>query len=169
MAKRTTVREFILIQQVYGTEIEELSPTEVKAYKNRWYRTFVPLAEDDDRLRAVCLGVDDDRIVPRDSSKDVMEYGSKGFLWRIYRDEAVTECKKGGYAKAAFNRQPKKDMILVDNFYCDNAAYLIRNVPDIKADVVDRLTDVTLTDVDFKWTYSKTHEEGQVGPYFYRK
>ncbi|MDR2698528.1 MAG: DUF4275 family protein [Candidatus Methanoplasma sp.] len=169
MGKKITVREFILGLQRSGIETAEMSPREVNEFKNKWYRSFIPLIKDNDRLRAVCLGIDDDRLVPGDCNKDVREYGFKGFLWHAYRNEAITDCKKGGYAKVAFNKEPKRDMILLDNFSHENTAFLIRNIPGIKAEDIDNLTDVTLTDADLKWTYSKTHEDGWFGPYFYKK
>ena len=169
MEKRITVRQFITIMRLYGIEAAELSPAEVRSYKNKWYRTFVSLTDDNDRLRAVCLGIDDDRLVPGDCNRDVREYDFRGFLWYVYRCEAVADYRKGGYAKTAFNKQPKKEMILVDNFSRENTAFLIKGAPDMKAAELDRLTDVTITDIDFEWTYSKTHEERWFGPYFHKK
>ncbi|MDR2698529.1 MAG: DUF4275 family protein [Candidatus Methanoplasma sp.] len=169
MGKKITVREFIVLLRRSGIETVELSPSEIKGYKNRWYRTFVSPAKDSGRLRAVCLGIDDDLRIHPGCGKDARESGFKGFLWHVYRYEAIIDYKKGIYARAAFNRQLKKNMILVDNFSRENTAFLIRDAPGIRAEDLDNLTDATITDVDYAWTYSKTHEEEWFGPYFYKK
>ncbi|MCL2032879.1 MAG: DUF4275 family protein [Methanomassiliicoccaceae archaeon] len=166
---RVSIEEFMIRLRDTGAEVAELSPKEVREYKNKWFRTFVPWAKDSDRLRAVCLGIDDDRLTPGEHNEDVRRYGSRGFLWYAYRDEAITECTKGGHARIAFDKQAKEDMVLVNNFARENTALLIKNAPGIKAGEIEELEDVTVTSTDFSWTYSKTHEGGWFGPYFYKR
>ncbi|MCL2148107.1 MAG: DUF4275 family protein [Methanomassiliicoccaceae archaeon] len=166
---RVSVEEFIAGLREAGVEVTRLSPQEVVEYKNEWFRTFVPADKDGGRLRAVCLGIDDDRLTLGEHNKDMMDYCSRGFLWYVYRDEAITDCIRGGHARVAFDRQAKGSMVLVDNFTRENAAYVIKDAPRVKAKEIDGLDDVTLTAADFSWTYSKTHEGGWFGPYFYKR
>ncbi|MCL1810876.1 MAG: DUF4275 family protein [Methanomassiliicoccaceae archaeon] len=165
---RVSVEKFVGHLRDAGAEVVELSPPEMRDYKNKWFRNFVPSEKDSDRLRADCLGIDDDNLTSEEHNIDARRYNTRGFLWFVYRNEAVTGCIKGGYAKVAFDKQAKEDMVLVDNFTRENSAFIIKGAPHIKAKDIDRLEDVTLTAADFSWTYSKTHEEWLFGPYFYK-
>lgn len=49
----------------------------------------------------------------------------------------------------------------------EDTAYIIDRVTSLKAIDFERESDIYVLDVDFTWTYIRTHESPWYGPYFY--
>ena len=123
-----------------------LSKNEIKKYKRRWIKTFTPSELDMRKVRKIC-------------------YGECNYLWHLFSFECV-ECIENGEAEESLNKVNKDVVLLFDNI--NNIGYQLRNVSNLIASFLDEWTDVTIVDLGFTWTYSKTHEYG-LGPYYYER
>ena len=125
----------------------ELTPQEVKSYKQEWFNRIVPADKHEQALNCNCFSTED----------------YFGYLWHVFSFE-VLECFNGYEATIHFNNTDKNSVVLLLN--SDNMAYKIEDASKLIADDFKPLYDITLTDIDFKWTYTKTHEP-DCGPYYY--
>jgi len=130
-----------------GLLIIELSFRESDEHKEEWFRRFIPTGREKEAMDSYCLD----------------DYG---YLWHAF-SYGIIDCIEGDDAKAAFDEQHKCSAILRDNHL--EATFFIRDASRITAMDIDKLCDVTVTDIDFNWTYTKTHEYGWLGPYFYKR
>ena len=139
-----------MIGHIRATNIEVtlFSSDEVWDYKEEWFKKFIPADRHKDALNSFCLS-------------------NGGFLWHAFSYK-ILNCVEGDDAKIAFNEQAKNSAVLLDNSSKKAIAYCIDDISIISAEEIDALTDVILTDLDFGWTYAKTHEVF-LGPYFYKK
>lgn len=143
------IHEFmdLLIQNKIG--YTELTDSEVEAYKNVWFETFVPEEKRERAIDSYCFDKD----------------GYCGYLWHVFSYELL-DCIKGEAARNLFNESVRKDAVLLLNV--DDAACIINDISSFTAQDFDDLYDIILTANDYSWTYVKTHEP-DCGPYFYRK
>lgn len=86
------------------------------------------------------------------------------YLWHSF-SYGILNAKQKGKARQSFN-QIKKESVYVFNQNKDET-FLISDAQDLKAADFDFEEDVYIVDVDFRWTYVKTHEIC-CGPYYYR-
>ncbi len=125
----------------------ELNPPKVDLYKQEWFDRFVPPEKREEALKCYCFDTD--------------EYC--GYLWHIFSYELL-KCDTGERAISQFNGTDKCVAILLANI--DNFAFQINDASKLSAEDIGELQDVILTDIDFRWTYAKTHES-DLGPYYF--
>jgi len=141
--------DFITQLQKKDIEVSFLSSDESWSHKDEWFKKFVPADKQGDPLYTACLHM-------------------RGFLRNAFNKRTgITDYIEGDRARDAFDEQCKGDAILIDNNAKKATAYQIKDVSKITSEDLDMLIDITLTSVDFRWTYSKTHEI-YAGPYFYK-
>lgn len=128
---------------------EIMTEKEFMEYKEEWVSHFAPADADKDRVRELC----------------VTNGGYSTYLWHLFSFDLVC-AMAGDDAIARYNETPRKECILVSHW--DNLCYKIDDATALTPEVLEEFADVTLTDVDFSWTYSQTHES-DFGPYFYEK
>jgi len=129
-----------------GIEFTELSETE--DYKIEWVNRFAPAGQRDKALKH-CLD---------------NEFWGGGYLWHIFSWEILNPCFVERQARIKYDVLYKCEAILIDGI--DNTAYKITDSSLLASEDFDAMTDIVITDIDFCWTYAKTHE-GNCGPYFY--
>ena len=109
-----------------------------------------------------------DHLNPQEK-KDIFLYdndGFCGFLWHLF-SYAKKYCLEEKEAEKAFNSE-HKDFCYVFWQHSDYAL-IIENAGALNANDLKDEYDVYIVDKEFNWTYVKTHETGQCGPYFGRK
>ena len=144
-----SVIDFINQIQKKDIKVSFLSSDESWNHKDEWFKNFVPADKQGDSLYTACLHL-------------------QGFLWNAFDKEiGIIDYVEGDRARDAFDEQCKMDAILLDNNTKKATAYRINDASMITSEDLDMLTDITLTSVNFEWTYSKTHEP-YAGPYFYK-
>ena len=106
------------------------------------------------------------KIFASDVSKSfIKKYVKDQFLWHICSYDKV-ECVKGDNARQAFNNISKKNIICFPEFYNNKEKALsFKSSYLLKAEDLELLEDVYITDETFNWTYIHTHES-DLGPYF---
>ncbi|MCA1028095.1 DUF4275 family protein [Cytobacillus kochii] len=87
-----------------------------------------------------------------------------GYLWHVFSYETVT-CLKGEQARGKLEQM--KNMSCYIFYEMEDSAYIIDRVTSLKALDFERESDIYVVDVDFTWTYIRTHENPWYGPYFY--
>lgn len=143
---RKNKNDFISIFDKLGIEYEELGKRELKKYKMVWIREFCPSDYDIEELKKICII-------------------NGNYLWHIFSYE-ILKCYEKNADRKKFDSIKKEKCIIFSSR--DNFAYKISNFDELKANVIDKFLDVVITDVNFSWTYAKTHEF-YLGPYFYKK
>lgn len=105
-------------------------------------------------------------IFAADVSKSfIKKYVNNQFLWHICSYDKV-EHVKGDSARQAFNSISKKNIICFPEFYNNQEKSLsFKSSYLLKAEDLELLKDVYITDATFNWTYIHTHES-DLGPYF---
>jgi hypothetical protein len=127
---------------------EELTPQEVECFKLEWFDKFVPVDKREEARKCYCFDND----------------GCCGYLWHVFSYE-ILNCHTKYVANEQFDNTEKHEAILLLNI--DETAYRIKDTSKLTAKDFEILYDAILTDCDFNWTYVKTHEELQCGPYFF--
>ena len=142
-----TYDERKLIDLLKGNDIDiiRLTRREYELYRQEWFTRVIPEDKRNKAKRAHCIS------------------SSCGYLWHAFSYKLI-DCLEGDEAKKAFDSVSKKEAILLDNW--NYSAYKIKNIQNIASADIDVGTDVIITDHDFNWTYTKTHEE-ECGPYFH--
>lgn len=138
---------------------EILSNKKAKGYKKLWVNSILPQNVDEEtrnKVYSVCL--------PRKRFA--------AYLWYIFSFDILKSCNN---ATEEFNKIDKNDCTLV-LVSCNNTCVKLKNAKDLtEQDIIDLCNNVAgwcdfvITADDFSWTYSRTHEDGWCGPYFYRK
>ncbi|MCL1964818.1 MAG: DUF4275 family protein [Firmicutes bacterium] len=128
-------------------EFITMTRKELEIYKKKWFDVFVPHDKHEEALHNYCF--------PKD--------GYCGYLWHVFSFETLT-CFQSDKANSLFDSVSKREATLLVNI--DEAAYKIKDASRLTAKDIHSMYDVILTDVDFAWTYAKTHERA-CGPYFY--
>jgi hypothetical protein len=105
-------------------------------------------------------------IVGRTNSISGRRYADEPSImsWQIC-NEPRPFSKEGKEAFAEFDATKKCKSILLCNW--DEKGYVLSHTYKLKAETLEKFTDVIVTSANFAWTYCKTHEY-DCGPYFYR-
>lgn len=142
---------FISCLKEAGVSIVELTFLDEEGYKREWFSRVVPEDKRQKATESNCFDTD----------------GCSGYLWHVFSYN-VLEHIEGVHAKKTFDKFPKQEAILLANWGdVDNiTSCRLKNISNITATDLDILHDVILTDINFEWTYAKTHEKG-CGPYFH--
>ncbi len=117
-------------------------------YKKTWVRRFVPPLQQQKAVECYCLPKGD---------------GCSDLLWHAFSYELV-ECLEGKDAQEALRRIKKEEAILLTS--TDGVGYYVPDASAITPSYLELVDDIVFTDIDFKWTYAKTHE-AMFGPYFF--
>lgn len=137
-----------------------LSDKEVLEYKKQWVKSFLPVGTDEElQKKAYDLCVENKKC--------------STFLWHIF-SFGIIESEENPTEK--FDSINKKNCTLLFETGLKDIAINMSNAERVKErDIVKLCENVTgwsdfvITANDFSWTYSRTHEDGWCGPYFYKK
>ena len=141
------VNKFVKLLKQNNIEFTELLSQDIEIYKHEWFNKFVPQDKHKEAIDSYCFDKDD----------------YSGFLWHAFSYEIIS-CLVGLVAKKAFDQLEKQEAVLLINI--DDVAYRIKDISKLTSKDFEILDDIILTDKDFKWTYTKTHESA-CGPYFH--
>lgn len=147
--------ELLDILQHNGVEITKLPDWEEQSYLSEWFNRVVPEDKRRDAFEMHCFPgyyLHGDSVV----------FGW-GFLWHVFSSRLL-DCLEEDDARKEFSNAPKNEAILLD--YLDRSAYILRNISNLLVEYLDVGDDIMITDINFEWTYAKTHEE-DLGPYFH--
>lgn len=128
-----------------GIEFRKMGRSEYERYRAEWLKRMTPGFADEKRVRVHCLG-------------------EGCFLWHLF-SYSHAHAMEGKAASAEFDATKKCKSILLCNW--DERGYVLSHTYKLKAETLEKFTDVIVTSANFAWTYCKTHES-DIGPYFYR-
>lgn len=159
MDNKKLIEELKKLKENIGIDSEILGDKEIKDYKRIWVNTILPKNTDKEtREKALKLCV---------NSKKYNTY-----LWHIFSFDII---KSIDNPTEAFNKTEKNDCTLVLES-CNHTCVKLKNAKNLtEQDIINLCNNVAgwcdfvITADDFSWTYSRTHEDGWCGPYFYRK
>lgn len=144
----------------FGVDYVVLKNKEISEYKKLWVKSFLPVGADEKlRKKAHDLCVENKRC--------------NTFLWHMFSFQII-ESEENPTEK--FNSIPKESFTLLFDTGLKNIAIKMTNAEKIReCDIavfcknIAGWSDFVVTGNDFLWTYSRTHEDGWCGPYFYKK
>lgn len=144
----------------FGVDSAIIQNKEILKYKKQWVNAFLPQNADEDiKKQAYELCV---------KNKEFNTY-----LWHIFSFEIINSEDN---PVEQFDAVKKNNCTLVFETNAGEFAVKLSNAEkmnenNIKAfcEKVTGWCDFVITADDFSWTYSRTHEDGWLGPYFYKK
>ena len=153
------LEELELLKANINIEYEILSDKETKEYQKLWVDSILPEnASEEVRKEAY------DNCLPH------KKYCTH--LWHLFSFELVETMEN---PTEEFNKLRKKNCTLIfeaNKFF----TVKLKNAEDLEEqDIIDLCNhiagwcDFVITADDFSWAYSRTHEDGWCGPYFYKK
>ncbi|MCM1115036.1 MAG: DUF4275 family protein [Clostridium sp.] len=158
MKNKRLIEELENLKINLGINFEVLSDEETKEYQRLWVNTILPKnSNKETRQRALNICV---------SSGKCNKY-----LWHIFSYDII---KSSDNPTEEFNKANKNNCVLVfqDNKFI---AVKLTNAKRLTEQNIIHLCNTTagwcdfvITADDFSWTYARTHEDGWLGPYFYR-
>lgn len=97
---------------------------------------------------------------------DISKIYIEQHLWHIFSYKRL-KCFEKEEANKRFNNI-RKDSIYIFFDYSDTC-YLLKNAEYLTLEDIKcyQHNDIYITDIDFTWTYTITHEDTWLGPYFY--
>jgi hypothetical protein len=128
-----------------GIEFRKMGKREYERYRTEWVKRMTPGFADEKNVREHCLG-------------------EGCYLWHLF-SFSHAHAIEGKEAFAEFDATKKCKSILLCNW--DEKGYVLSHTYKLKAETLEKFTDVIVTSANFAWTYCKTHEY-DCGPYFYR-
>lgn len=152
--------ELEALKDRFGIDCTVLNNKEMSEYKKLWVKSFLPVGTDGElQKKAYDLCVENKKC--------------STFLWHIF-SFGIIESEENPTEK--FDSINKKNCTLLFETGLKDIAINMSNAERIKErDIVKLCENVTgwsdfvITANDFSWTYSRTHEDGWCGPYFYKK
>ncbi|MDE5605470.1 MAG: DUF4275 family protein [Eubacterium sp.] len=153
------IEELELLKANLNIEYEILSDKETEEYKKLWVDQILPENVSEEK-RAEAY----ENCLPQ---KECCT-----FLWHMFSFEIVETMEN---PTEEFKKLQKKDCTLIfeaNKFF----TVKLKNAEDLdEQDIIDLCNsvagwcDFVITADDFSWAYSRTHEDGWIGPYFYKK
>jgi hypothetical protein len=128
-----------------GLEFRKMGKREYERYRAEWLKRMIPGFADEKKAREHCLG-------------------EGCYLWHLF-SFSYAHAVEGKAASDEFDSTKKCKSILLCNW--DEKGYVLSHTYKLKAEILEKFTDVIVTSANFAWTYCKTHES-DCGPYFYR-
>lgn len=128
-----------------GVEFRRMGKHEYERYRAEWVKRMTPSFADERKARMHCLA-------------------DGCFLWHLF-SYSHAHAIDGEAASAEFDATKKCKSIMLCNW--DEKGYVLLHTYKLKAETLEKFTDVIVTSANFAWTYCKTHES-DCGPYFYR-
>lgn len=128
-----------------GIEFRKMGGREYERYRAEWLKRMTPDFAGEKKVRADCLG-------------------EGAYLWHLF-SYSHAHAIEGEAASAEFDATKKCKSILLCNW--DEKGYVLSHTYKLRAETLEKFTDVIVTSANFAWTYCKTHES-DIGPYFYR-
>lgn len=157
--KKTLIKELEKLKGKCNFSYEILSNSNMKEYKKLWVNNIFPRNADEEtreKVYEVCL--------PHKKYET--------FLWNIFSFNIVESLEN---PTKEFEKIRKNNCTLILES-CNHTCVKIKNAEHLTdRDIIDLCNNVAgwcdfvITADDFAWTYSRTHEDGWCGPYFYRK
>ncbi|MCH5321211.1 MAG: DUF4275 family protein [Eubacterium sp.] len=143
----------------YGVSYEILSEKELLNYKKLWVSKMLPDDVDDEvKRKALDLCVDSKKF--------------NTYLWHIFSFNIIESIDN---PSQKFESVDKHNCTLVFEAYTNFAVKLFESEKLNEQIIIELCNNVAgwcdfvITAEDFSWTYSRTHEDGWCGPYFYQK
>lgn len=155
--RKKLIHELEVLKEKCCFSYEILSNKEAKGYKKLWVNSILPKnADGETRKQALKLCVNSRKDIP--------------FLWEIFSFDII---KTKDNPTEEFNKTEKKDCTLV-LASCNHTCVNLKNAEKLtEQDIINLCNNVSgwcdfvITADDFSWAYSRTHEDGWCGPYFY--
>ena len=88
-----------------------------------------------------------------------------GYLWHVFSFK-ILKCLSGEAAREAL-LEKKPGMCFI--YFVHERKTFILDLSESNPLMFDEFTEVYITDIDYRWTYVKTHEDPRNGPYFHEK
>lgn len=155
--KKALADEICRLKEQFDIDGVALKDNEVLDYKKQWVAAFLPFDADEK------------------SRKDSYEscIGKGRFLWHLFSCKII-DSEENPTEK--FEAVSKNNCVLIFETDIKDMAVKLSNAQHIKEkDIIGFCenivgwSDFVITADDFSWTYSRTHEDGWRGPYFYKK
>jgi hypothetical protein len=128
-------------------EYSVMSSEEAESYMRQWFLEFLPPDADREKLEDVCL--------------------TEGtYLWHIFTFGSL-KGEDSERASECFDRTEKGRCVVFMNN--DISGFILNDGSALTSEIMDPYKDSYVTADDFSWTYAHTHEDGWMGPYFYRR
>lgn len=124
---------------------KKLSKKQTAHYMQKWFQLFVPKAQHEEAVK-YCF--------------PTKTYNT--YLWHTF-SYGTTPCEEKVPASKSYDALNHNACVLLLNDY--RIAFVLGNANQLTSKVINKFTDIIVTDIDFKWTYVHTHEE-YCGPYF---
>lgn len=152
--------EFENLKDRLSIDCTVLNSNDVLEYKKQWVKSFLPTGADDKlKKKAYDLCVKNKKC--------------STFLWHMFSFDII-QSEENPTVK--FNSINKNNCTLLFETDLKDIAIKMTNAEEISdGDIVEFCknvagwSDFVITADDFNWTYSRTHEDGWCGPYFYKK
>ena len=159
MEHKKLIEELELLKSNIGVEYEILNDKETKKYRKEWVDHILPESASEE-TRAVAY----ENCLPNKKFNT--------FLWHIFSFDLVKTIEN---PTEEFKKLRKRDCTLIfeaNKFF----TVKLKNAENLaEQDIIDLCNrvsgwcDFVITADDYLWAYSRTHEDGWCGPYFYRK
>ncbi len=144
----------------FGIDCTILNNKEASKYKRLWVKSFLPIDADEElRKKAYDLCVEN------------KEFNT--FLWHIFSFEIIESEENPTEKFDSINKN--KCTLLFETHSKDVVIQMTSAEKICEGDIVEFCkniagwSDFVITADNFSWTYSRTHEDGRCGPYFYKK
>ena len=104
------------------------------------------------------------------SKIQIESYVKDQYIWHVFSYDLISDEKllMGDEARNAFDQADKSACICCDMFGNSGVREGLSGCDSSKM-IEEHFTELYVVAKDYSWTYSKTHENGSCGPYFYRK
>lgn len=124
---------------------KKMSKKQTAHYMQKWFQLFVPKAQHEEAVK-YCF--------------PTKTYNA--YLWHTF-SYGTTPCEEKVPASKSYDALIHNACVLLLNR--SKIAFVLGNANQLTSKVINKFTDIIVTDKDFKWTYVHTHEE-YCGPYF---
>ncbi len=110
-------------------------------------------------------------FAPELSNEQYEKYVKDQFIWHVFSWEliAAEELLTGDQARLAFDRADKTSCICCDMYNGNGVTDHLPSRFDTAEKIDSALSEYYVVAGDYTWTYIKTHEGDNCGPYFLRK
>ena len=104
------------------------------------------------------------------TEKQIEQYVKDQFIWHVFSFKLI-ETKNllvGDSARQAYDQVSKEECIFCDMFGNGGVTDKLSAEYDTAEKIDDRFAEFYVVAKDYSWTYIKTHEGENCGPYFFR-
>ncbi len=111
------------------------------------------------------------RHFAKDVAKEQLKnYVDGQFIWHVFSFKLIgsENLSVGDLARQAYNQASKKDCVFCDMFSNGGITDKLSAEYDTAEKIDCRFAEFYVVAKDYSWTYIKTHEGENCGPYFFR-